>query len=101
MRGMEGRPFRFINRNLSHLAEPGKCLCRIRACFKIERGAVRRDFGLGQGEVGTRKHPERSMNHLAFRKLSSPPPRPSPSMRIDGEGDKDGRFNRVLNRSEP
>ena len=47
-------------------------------------------------ERGTRKHPAQSTNHLTSRKLSPTPPQPSPSIRIDGEGERDGGFNRVF-----
>ena len=48
-------------------------------------------------ERGICKHPAQSTNHLTSRKLSPTPPQPSPSIRIDGEGERDGGFNRVLN----
>ena len=35
-----------------------------------------------------------------FRKLNATPPPPSPSIGIDGEGERGGGFNRVLNRFE-
>ncbi len=34
------------------------------------------------------------------RKISATPPRPSPSIGIDGEGERGGGFNRVLNHFE-
>ncbi len=43
-------------------------------------------------ERGTRKQTSRSTNHLASRKLSATPPQPSPSIRIDGEGEKNTGF---------
>ena len=47
-------------------------------------------------ERGTRKQTSRSTNHLTSQKLSATPPRPSPSIRIDGEGGKTTGFAEVF-----
>ena len=51
--------------------------------------------------ISTNRSPLLGWGQIArFRKLSATPPRPSPSIGIDGEGERGGEFNRVLNHFE-